>query len=162
VTEAWFYHLQRQPLERVLPMLLERTLARGWKAVVQAGQKDAQKEGQKEGTEERLAFLDDHLWTYADDSFLPHVTDREPDAAANPIVLALDEGNPNGAQVRFLVDGAGLPSDMAAYERLMLIFDGNDDEALARARAEWGKAKSAGISASYWQQDESGKWDKKA
>jgi DNA polymerase-3 subunit chi len=150
VTEAWFYHLQRQPLERVLPMLLERTLARGWKAVVQVG------------GEERLAFLDDHLWTYADDSFLPHVTDREPDAAANPIVLALDEGNPNGAQVRFLVDGAGLPSDMAAYERLMLIFDGNDDEALARARAEWGKAKSAGISASYWQQDESGKWDKKA
>jgi DNA polymerase-3 subunit chi len=150
VTEAWFYHLQRQPLERVLPMLLERTLARGWKAVVQVG------------GEERLAFLDDHLWTYADDSFLPHVTQREPDAAANPIVLALDEGNPNGAQVRFLVDGAGLPADMASYERLMLIFDGNDDEALARARSEWGRAKSAGISASYWQQDESGKWDKKA
>jgi DNA polymerase-3 subunit chi len=154
MTEAWFYHLQRQPLERVLPMLLERTLARGWKAVVQAGQKD--------GAEERLAFLDDHLWTYADDSFLPHVTDREPDAAANPIVLALDEGNPNGAQVRFLVDGAGLPSDMAAYERLMLIFDGNDDEALAGARAEWGKAKAMGLAASYWQQDENGRWDKKA
>jgi DNA polymerase-3 subunit chi len=64
--------------------------------------------------------------------------------------------------VRFLVDGAALPADMAGYERLMLIFDGNDDEALARARAEWSKAKSLGISASYWQQDESGKWDKKA
>ena len=154
MTEAWFYHLQRQPLERVLPMLLERTLVRGWKAVVQAGGQD--------GGEERLAFLDDHLWTYADDSFLPHVTDREADAAANPIVLTLGEGNPNGAQARFLVHGAGLPADASAYERLMLIFDGNDDEALASARSQWGRAKALGLTASCWQQDESGKWDKKA
>jgi DNA polymerase-3 subunit chi len=150
MAEAWFYHLQRQPLERVLPMLLERALARGWRAVVQVG------------GEERLSALDDHLWTFSEESFLPHVTDREADAATNPIVLTLGDGNPNGAQVRFLVDGAGLPEDAAAYERVMLIFDGNDDEALARARAEWKKAKDAGLAASYWQQDEQGRWDKKA
>ncbi|MGL4727159.1 MAG: DNA polymerase III subunit chi [Bosea sp. (in: a-proteobacteria)] len=150
MTEAWFYHLQRQPLERVLPVLLERTLARGWKAVVQAG------------GEERLAALDDHLWTFSEESFLPHVTDKEADAALNPIVLTLSDENPNGAQVRFCVDGVGLPQETTGYERLMLIFDGNDDEALASARSEWKRAKDAGLSASYWQQDEQGKWDKKA
>lgn len=150
MTEAWFYHLQRQPLERVLPLLLERTLARGWKAVVQAG------------GEERLAALDDHLWTFSEESFLPHVTDREPDAAGNPIVLTLSGDNPNGAQVRFLVDGAGLPDETGGYERLLLIFDGNDEEALARARDDWKCAKEAGLTASYWQQDEAGRWEKKA
>ncbi len=150
MTEAWFYHLQRQPLERVLPVLLERTLARGWKAVVQVG------------GEERLAALDDHLWTFSEESFLPHVTDREPDAAENPIVLTLTDANPNSAQVRFLVDGAGLPPAYEGYDRLMLIFDGEDAEALARARVEWKKAKEAGLSASYWQQDDAGRWEKKA
>jgi DNA polymerase III subunit chi len=150
MTEAWFYHLQQQPLERVLPILLERTLARGWKAVVQVG------------GEERLGALDDHLWTFSDDGFLPHVTDKEPDAATNPIVLTLGDTNPNGAHVRFCVDGVGLPPETAGYERIMLIFDGNDDEALASARTEWKKAQDAGLSASYWQQDDSGKWDKKA
>ena len=35
MTEILFYHLQHQPLERVLPTLLEKTLERGWRAVVQ-------------------------------------------------------------------------------------------------------------------------------
>ena len=150
MTEAWFYHLQRQSLEQVLPGLLERSLARGWKAVVQAG------------SQERLAMLDDHLWTYSDDGFLPHVTDREADAAANPIVLTLGEDNHNAAEVRFLVDGASLPDDASPYQRLMLLFDGDDAEALGAARAEWKKAKTAGLDAAYWQQDENGRWEKKA
>jgi DNA polymerase III subunit chi len=150
MTEAWFYHLQRQSLEQVLPGLLERSLARGWRAVVQAG------------SPERLAMLDDHLWTYSDDGFLPHGTEREAEPGTNPIVLTLDEGNPNAAEVRFLVDGASLPADAAAYERLMLLFDGDDPEALAAARGEWTKARAAGLNAAYWQQDETGRWEKKA
>lgn len=150
MTQAWFYHLQRQSLEQVLPGLLERSLARGWKAVVQLG------------SEERLAMLDDHLWTFSDDGFLPHATDREPDAADNPIVLTTGEDNLNGAEVRFLVDGAGLPGDVSPYTRLMLLFDGDDQEALGAARAEWTKARGAGLDAAYWQQDENGRWEKKA
>jgi DNA polymerase III subunit chi len=149
-TEAWFYHLQRQSLEQVLPGLLERSLARGWKAVVQAG------------SPERLAMLDDHLWTYGDDAFLPHAKASEPDAAEEAIVLTLDGANPNGSEVRFLVDGSGLPNDAGGYQRLMLLFDGDDPQALAAARLEWTKAKSAGLAATYWQQDDNGRWEKKA
>ena len=150
MTEIWFYHLQRQPLEAVLPTLLERSLERGWRAVVRAT------------SDERLSALDDHLWTFSDESFLPHGTDREPDVAAQPVVLTLGDRNPNGAAVLFLVEGAPVPEDATTYQRLMLLFDGNDEDALAAARAQWKSVKAAGHDATYWQQDPRGRWEKKA
>jgi DNA polymerase-3 subunit chi len=150
MTEVLFYHLQRQPLEAVLPTLLERSLERGWRVLVRAT------------TDERLSALDDHLWTYTDESFLAHGTDSEPDAAEQPIVLTASERNPNGAAILFLVEGAPVPDDAAVYQRLVLLFDGNDEEALAAARAQWKHVKEAGHEATYWQQDARGRWEKKA
>ena len=69
MADIWFYHLMRQPLERVLPPLLEKSLERGWRAVVQTA------------SEERLRALDDHLWTYSDESFLAHGTAGDGDPA---------------------------------------------------------------------------------
>jgi DNA polymerase-3 subunit chi len=150
VTEVFFYHLQRQPLEAVLPTLVERSLARGWRAVIQVV------------TDERLGALDDHLWTFSDESFLPHGTDREAHAADQPVLLTTGPENPNRAAVRFLIEGADLPPDPAAYERLMILFDGNDPEALALARDHWRAVKEAGHDATYWQQDPRGRWERKA
>ncbi len=150
MTEILFYHLQGQKLEGVLTPLLEKSLERGWKVVVQGA------------SEERLDALDAHLWTYSDDGFLPHGTWREPDAAAQPVLLALDERNPNEASVRFLIEGAAVPDDAASYQRLVLVFDGEDDEAVATARAQWTDAKAKGFTATYWQPDDSGRWVKKA
>jgi DNA polymerase III subunit chi len=150
VTEILFYHMQRRPLESVLPSLIEKSLERGWKAGVQAV------------TEERLQALDDGLWTFSDESFLPHGTDRDPDAASQPVVLTLREANVNAASIRFLVDGAALPEDAGAYERIVILFDGTDQDALLLAREQWRGAKEAGHAVAYWQQDESGRWRKKA
>lgn len=150
VTEILFYHLQRQPLEKVLPSLLEKSLERGWQAAIQAS------------SEERLAALDDGLWTYSDDSFLPHGTDRDTDAATQPVVLTLRETNPNAASIRFLVEGADLPPDAEAYARICVLFDGGDQDALLRAREQWRQAKEAGHAVAYWQQDDAGRWSKKA
>ena len=150
MTEILFYHLQHQPPERVLPTLLEKSIERGWRVVVQAA------------SEERVAALDAHLWTFRDDSFLPHGTARDPGAREQPIVLTLEDDNPNGATVRFLLDGAGVPSDAAAYQRIVLLFDGEDPDALAAARARWSEAKAAGFDATYWQPDEHGRWQRKA
>jgi DNA polymerase III subunit chi len=150
MTEVLFYHLQRKPFEAVLPALLEKSLERGWRAVVQAT------------SAERLAALDDHLWTFSDESFLPHATDKEPDAAEQPVVLTLGEGNPNAAAIRFLVEGAPVPAEVGGYERVVRIFDGEDEEALAAARADWKSVKAAGHEATYWQQDPRGRWEKKA
>ena len=150
MTEILFYHLQRQPLERVLPALLEKSLERGWRVIVQAS------------SDERVEALDAHLWTYREDGFLPHGTGREADAAAQPVLLTTDDNNPNGAAVRFLIDGAPVPSDAAAYQLIVLLFDGEDDDAVAAARARWGEAKAQGFEVTYWQPDEQGRWVKKA
>ena len=150
MTEVRFYHLLEQRLERVLPQLLEISLDRGWRVVVQAA------------SDERIEALDAHLWTYREDSFLPHGTSRNPDAADQPVLLTAGESNANNANVRFLIDGAPLPEDAAQYDRLVLIFDGTDDTAVARAREQWSQAKEQGFDASYWQPDDGGRWVQKA
>lgn len=151
MTEVLFYHLQRQPVERVLPALLEKSYERGWRVVVQAT------------ADERIDALDAHLWTYRDDGFLPHGTARDAaEAMQQPILLTTADHNPNGATVRFLIDGAPVPQDAEAYERLVLLFDGEDEDAVAAARAHWGEAKAKGFAVTYWQPDEQGRWVKKA
>jgi DNA polymerase-3 subunit chi len=150
VTEILFYHLQRQPIERVLPTMLEKSLERGWKVVVQAS------------SDERVDALDAHLWTYRDDGFLAHGTYRENEAAMQPVLLTVHDHNPNSATVRFLIDGVGVPADAASYQRIVLMFDGEDDEAVAAARVHWTAAKAQGFEATYWQADENGRWTKKA
>ncbi|MBS0243646.1 MAG: DNA polymerase III subunit chi [Proteobacteria bacterium] len=148
-TEVFFYHLERHPLERVLPGLLERTLERGWRAIVQAG------------TRERLDALDTHLWTFRDDSFLPHGTSRDAHPEAQPVLLTLEEHNPNAAAVRFLVDGATL-GKFQGYLRVVVIFDGADASAVQAARTQWKSARAEGCATTYWQQTEAGRWEKKA
>jgi DNA polymerase-3 subunit chi len=149
MTEVLFYHLQDMTLENVLPPLLEKSLERGWRVVVQST------------SEERADALDAHLWTYRDDSFLPHATWRVGDAPDQPIVLIAGEGNPNRAHVRFLVDNAGLPPDCDAYQRLVLVFNGDDGDALAAARSAWTDCKTRGFDVTYWQADERGRWQKR-
>jgi DNA polymerase-3 subunit chi len=152
--EVFFYHLERRGLEDTLPELLERTLARGWRALVRAG------------SDERVRALDSHLWTYSEESFLPHGLAREPNAELQPVLLSESETRVNGADALFLVDGAA-PGDWAGlknqgYARTVLIFDGRDPAAIAAAREHWKTVKAAGLDAQYWQQSPAGKWEKKA
>ena len=155
MTEVLFYHLQNMLLENVLPPLLEKSLERGWRVVVQST------------SQERTEALDAHLWTYRDDSFLPHATwrggdaGRAGDAQDQPIVLAVEEGNPNRANVRFLIDNAVLPADSNAYDRMVLVFNGDDGEALAAARVAWTDCKARGFEVTYWQADERGRWQRR-
>jgi DNA polymerase III subunit chi len=149
MTDVLFYHLQDQPIEKVLPNLLERSLERGWRVVVQAA------------SEERVDALDAHLWTFSDDSFLPHGTDREATAGEQPVLLTASDQNPNRATVRFLIDGTPLPEDAASYQRLVLLFDGDDPNAVSVARERWTAAKAQGFDVTYWQTDERGRWQRK-
>lgn len=146
MTEILFYQLKGQTLEQVLPGLLQRSLDRGWRVVVQAS------------SPERVEALDAHLWTWRDDAFLPHGTWRDSEAAEHPVLLTLNADNPNGAIVRFLIEGAAMPENSSAYQRIVLLFDGEDAEALDAARARWREAKSAGFEVTYWQTDERGGW----
>jgi DNA polymerase-3 subunit chi len=77
-------------------------------------------------------------------------------------VLTLNEDNPNGAVVRFLLEGATMPGDLSAYQRVVLLFDGDDPDAVEAARARWSEVKSAGFEVTYWQADDKGAWRRQA
>lgn len=146
--EVWFYHLERSGLDQVLPELLEKTLARGWKAVVRAREA------------ERVEHLDGWLWSYRDESFLPHAPADEPGAARQPVLLTTAFDNQNAADALFLVDGAD-PGALEDYERCIVLFDGRDETQLAVARSQWSALKAKGHPASYWKQQTRG-WEKQA
>lgn len=149
MTEVLFYHLTESTLEEALPSLLERSLERGWRAAVQTA------------SEERRDMLEVHLWTYRDDSFLAHGTDGAPHAAHQPVLLTTGQGNENGAQVRFVVEGAA-PPDLSGYERGVVMFDGHDEDQLSAARQQWKVLKAAGHEVTYWQQGADRRWQKQA
>jgi DNA polymerase-3 subunit chi len=145
-----FYQLTATPLEASLPEMLERALARGWRVLVRCG------------SEAGLAALDAMLWTYDEAAFLPHGTAAAGQAALQPVYLTLGDENPNGATVLMLVDSARAPtSEMAAFERTCLIFDGHDERAVEAARADWRAVKAAALPAKYWAQEQ-GRWVQKA
>ena len=149
MTEVRFYHLTRTRLEQALPQLLERALARDWRAVVIAG------------SDARVEQLNQHLWTYDDKGFLPHGSAKDGYAEQQPIWLTATDENPNGAHVAFLVDGA-TTSGSEAFGLVAEMFDGNDPEAVQAARQRWKAYRQAGHDLTYWQQDERGRWKKGA
>ena len=149
MTDIAFYHLQRSPLEQVLPRLLEKTLTAGKRAVVLAG------------SEDRVEALAMVLWTYHPDSWLPHGTAKDGEADRQPVWLTPHDENPNGASFLFLTDGMD-SEHTAGFERCFDLFDGNDVDALAAARERWKARKDAGHAVTYWQQTERGGWEQKA
>jgi DNA polymerase-3 subunit chi len=143
--EIRFYHLQRTTLEKALPQLLEKVLARGQRAVVMAG------------SPERVEALTVHLWTYNERSFLPHGNARDGFASEQPIWLTDVDERPNGAEVLFLTDGA-TSARIDEYAMVVEMFDGNDPAAVTAARARWTAYKAQGHTLTYWRQDDAGRW----
>ncbi|WP_375262742.1 DNA polymerase III subunit chi [Palleronia sp.] len=147
---AYFYHLTRRPLEEVLPQLLERSLKQGWRVLVRG--RNAR----------RIEALDLHLWTYSDDSFLPHGLAGGEQDAAQPILLTAENMGADGRPCLMSVEGADVTAEeVAAAERVCVIFDGSDLAALDRARTQWRTLTRAGAQAQYWS-EENGQWEKKA
>ena len=162
MTEVRFYHLQRARLEEVLPVILERCHQRAERVLVLAG------------STERVEALAALLWTYRPDSFLPHGTARDGEAARQPIFLTTPEGaisegatpqgdgdNPNSAPVLILSDGARHPR-IGDFKLVCELFDGHDAAAVAAARSQWKTCKEAGHAVIYFQQAETGKWQETA
>jgi DNA polymerase-3 subunit chi len=154
VTEVLFYHLERKSLEDVLPGLVERSLAKPWRVLIKCESAD------------RAAAIDNLLWTYDEQSFLPHAQLGDGDPVRQPVLLTVEEENANNANVLFLVGGAEPPdwngSRIASFSRVVLLFDGRDTETLSLARKAWNEAKAAQHDVTYWKQSPTGKWEKQA
>jgi len=150
MTEVLFYHLTSSPLERTLPQLLERSLERGWKVVLQSPDPA------------RLEHFDQYLWSYSKEGFLPHGLAGQGHDADQPVLLTTKDDAPNGAELLMLIDGARRePAEITGFERVCLFFDGNDEAAVATAREDWKAVKAADLAAKYWAQED-GRWVQKA
>src|SRR5579864_4685025 len=97
MTETLFYHLERRSLDAVLPGLIERTLERGWRAVI------------KTESSERADAIDNLLWTYNEQSFLAHAQSGDGNPKRQPVLITVEDENPNGAQILFCVGGTQPP-----------------------------------------------------
>lgn len=151
MTRIDFYHLQKAPLEQVLPKLCEKAYSTGKRIKILLG------------NAERVEFINSLLWTYSEESFLPHGSKRDGFAEEQPIFISADETNENNAVLLILADGAQLDvTKLDAYERILNIFDGNDEIALNNARAYWKEIKALGGELHYWQQNANGSFEQKA
>lgn len=150
MTRIDFYHLQRQSLEEVLPKLLLKAYSLGKKIKV------------KIGIDEKLEYLNSLLWTFNDESFLPHGSKKDGFASQQPIWLSVDDNNPNDAEFLFLIYGAKEDlNEIKSYERVFNIFDGNSETDVENARDFWKKCREQGFDLNYWQQDDKGSWKQK-
>ena len=147
--EIWFYHLERSTLDQVLPGLLEKTLQRGWRALIHSTQSH------------RLEDIDEHLWAYRADSFLPHGLATSPMAERQPVLLTETAGNLNSAQALFIVDDTELGAT-EGFERCFIIFNGRNETSLQKARQRWRDLKAANANLAYWKQSPEGRWEKAA
>lgn len=150
MSEVFFYHLTRAPLEVTLRLLLEKSLAAGWRVAVRGRSRDT------------LERLDEQLWLKPEDSFLPHGLAGGPHDAEQPVLLTTERAAPNAPQALILVEGADMaPEEAQPLSRAMVLFDGHDAGAVEAARAQWRSLTGAGLKAKYWS-EESGKWKMKA
>jgi DNA polymerase III subunit chi len=149
MTEVWFYHLEKQPLDHVLPRIVSKAIERGLPLVIETT------------SQEHVTKISDMLWAAEDVAFLPHGFEGDGQGELQPVWLTTGADNPNESKMRIFTFGA-IPSDISTLSRAMLMFDGNDPQALDSARAEWKRHKADGHSVSYWRQDESGKWQDQA
>lgn len=148
--DVYFYHLTRRPLEAVLADLLEKSLQRGWRVAVR---------GSDPG---RMDWLDQRLWLGPEDGFLPHGLAGGPHDADQPVLLTCEARAANGAACLMSIDGAEVtPEETTKLDRVCVLFDGQDERALQRARDQWRSLTGAGVKALYWS-EESGRWEKKA
>lgn len=145
---AYFYHLTERPLEATLPVLLSKALDAGWKVAVR---------GRDQALLDRL---DRHLWT--GDGFLPHGLAGGENDALQPVLLTTETRCANAPECVMSVAGADVaPDEVLSLERVCILFDGADPQALEHARNQWRTLTAAGVAAQYWA-EEDGRWIKKA
>lgn len=149
MTDIRFYHLQKATLDQTLPQLVGKAYAQGRRIMIKFPDKQS------------LNFMDKHLWTFQEESFLPHGSEKDGQAESQPIWLTLTDENPNDADVLILTHGA-TSDEIGNFALVCECLNGRDDEAIAAGRERWSQYKEAGHTLTYWQQSDQGRWEQKA
>jgi len=147
---AMFYQLKEKSLIDTLRMLVDKSLSAGWRVAVR-------------GTNQMgLQALDKALWLGPADSFVPHGMAGGDHDADQHVLLGVGAVDANTPACIMAVHSAEVTAaDVAAMQRVCILFDGYDEDELAHARTQWTALKAAGVKAQYWA-EEDGRWAKNA
>lgn len=148
MTDIRLYHLERSSIDTALPQLLHKALQTGERILIKVS---CPKEAKR---------LDEHLWTYDHESFLPHSTTLDGNETDQPVFITNTSENINSASILFLT-GDLTEEHLSAYQMVCDIFDGRNPYSLNAARTRWKIYREAGFDPTYWQQTDKG-WEKKA
>ncbi len=148
MTEIRFYHLTRKTLEVALPEIIYKAYSRGSRAIIRTD------------TEAEAERLNDILWTFHPNSFLPHGCKVDGNAGMQPVWLTSGEDNPNNADILFIT-GTASDNGLETYSLTCLLFDGHNEEAVKKARERWKIYNETGHDMTYWQQTGKG-WEKRS
>ena len=105
---------------------------------------------------ERKEALDKALWSYGRRSFIPHGTPSDDKAQSFPVILSSTIDNINGAKILVLT-APELEIDNS-FERVIMVFDGNDENSLQLARKRYKELKDLGNELKFYFQDKKGVW----
>ncbi|SIO07071.1 DNA polymerase III, chi subunit [Parasphingorhabdus marina DSM 22363] len=137
-----FYHLTRDPVEKLVPVLAEKTLGGGQRLLLVSA------------NDEQVQQLSAALWDAGPGSFLAHNFSGCEAEKNQPILVSSDCRPGNGAKFVLLADGIWR-DEALQFDRTFYLFSGQE---ISAARDAW-RALSAreNVTPRYWKQD-NGRW----
>jgi len=145
-----FYHLQKDTLEQALPKLVLKAYETGKNIKITVG------------NELRVDSINTLLWTFDEESFIAHGTKKDGMSEMQPVYISADDDIPNNATFLFLADGADLSvENIHSFDRIFYLFDGHNENELAKARSVWKMCTQENMERHYWQQNTQAKWEEK-
>lgn len=149
-SEVSFYQVKSGLLLKVLPKLLEKVLQQGMRGFVWAED------------EALCQKIDDSLWTYHPQSFLPHGTVEDSSASEQPILISTkQEQNKNNSNVFVSVqleDIAGI--ETAIYKKIIYVFEEGETDSVEKMNQLATRFQAKACTVVCWQQNKQGAWEK--
>jgi len=150
VTQIIFYSTAPLQVEKTLFALLEKSLEKGNKSLLLFKDK------------EKCLSINEQLWTYKQNSFLPHISEDDQiyDNIDIPVYLSTKNENPFKAELLFSIDGF-LPDNIDHFERVIIIIDVNDELLNEKYKNYYLDINKNFEDIVFYKSDDNGKWIEK-
>ena len=150
MTQIIFYSTAPLQVEKTLFALLEKSLEKGNKSLLLFKDK------------EKCLSINEQLWTYKQNSFLPHISEDDQiyDNIDVPVYLSTKNENPFKAELLFSIDGF-LPDNIDHFERVIIIIDVNDELLNEKYKKYYLDINKNFEDIVFYKSDDNGKWIEK-
>ncbi len=150
MTQIIFYSTAPLQVEKTLFALLEKSLEKGNKSLLLFRDK------------EKCLSINEQLWTYKQNSFLPHISEDDQiyDDIDVPVYLSTKNENPFKAELLFSIDGY-LPDNIQHFERVIIIIDVNDEILNEKYKNYYLDINKNFEDIVFYKSDDNGKWIEK-